>query len=777
MIHLPLVPPQSGDIRSGGAAGSREGSERTVWPIGFSSLRRSGRFLTVVLLGVGFFQASGSEPISFRTDVMAVLSKAGCNAGPCHGNASGKGGFKLSLRGEDPEADYIALTRDASGRRINVIRPEDSLILLKPTSRVAHEGGLRFPVESLEYGILREWLADGAKRETPGRQQPVLERLQVTPAEQIIVQPENSVQLKVLAHWSDGKYRDVSQIAVYEPTRPGVTVTHDGLVRAGEDGEVTVLVRYLHEQVPVRLAFIPARPGFTWPEVVPVNFVDRHVFEKLERLRIRPSGTASDNLFLRRACLDLLGILPTANEARAFVADMRPDKRARLVDRLLERREFAEFWALKWADLLRNEEKALDRKGVELFYRWIRDSIAQGKPLDVFCRELLTARGSTYESPAANFYRSLRAPNVRAETVAQVFLGTRLLCAQCHNHPFDQWTQADYHDWSGLFARVDYKVLENRYPDGLDKHGFLGEQIVFDAPEGEAKNPKTGLTAKPRFLGARSPLAAEADRLESLAAWLTSPQNSRFAAAQVNRIWYHLMGRGLVDPVDDFRSTNPASHPELLEALCREFVSSGYDMRHLIRVIVASRAYQSDSQPDPTAESDEVNYSHTVPRRLSAEQTLDSLAQVAGVPIRFEGYPEGWRAGQIPGVQTMAVRRRGVGPGERFLRVFGKPERLLASEEERSCQTTLGQAFQLITGPVITDLLKRKSNRLDALTASEKSIAEVVDELYWTALTRPPTPVEREAMHQHVETATDRRAALEDITWALVNAKEFILRP
>ncbi len=710
---------------------------------------------------------------SFRSDVMAVLSKAGCNAGPCHGNASGKGGFKLSLRGEDPEADYVALTRDVFGRRVNPIEPDSSLILLKPTTRLAHGGGKRFDRDSLEYAILRRWIAGGAVKRSDAAD---VVSLKVTPAEKIVVEPETTVALDATASLDDGSVRDVSSLAVYEPTRTGVTISHDGVVSASEPGEVTVLVRYLHVQVPVRLAFIPARPGFAWPDVEPRNYVDQWIFAKLKTLRTRPSPKASDAVFLRRAYLDLLGILPTAAEAEAFVADAACDKRTRCVDTLLQRPEFADFWALKWADLLRNEEKALDRKGVELFYRWIRDGIARGKPLDVFVRDMLTARGSTYQNPAANFYRSLRDTRERGETVAQVFLGTRLLCAQCHNHPFDRWTQADYHDWSDLFARVRFKVLENRYPDSLDKHGFLGEQIVYFARDGEAKNPRTGQDAQPRFLGAAKPVSPEVDRLAALARWLTSPENPRFARAQVNRIWYHLMGRGLVDPVDDFRATNPPSHPELLDALTRDFIEHGFDLRHMIRVIMNSHAYQASSLPDETAIDDEVNYSHCIVRRLGAEETLDALCEVAGAPLDFQGYPEGIRAGQIPGVQAVNVRRRGTGSGERFLRIFGKPERLLATEEERSCQTTLGQALQMITGPAITELLRRDGNRLDQWIAAGLSPEAIIDDLYWTALTRAPTTAEKDAMVRHVETATDRRAALEDLSWAVMNAKEFVMR-
>lgn len=704
-----------------------------------------------------------------------MLSKSGCNAGGCHGNASGKGGFKLSLRGEDPDSDFRSLTRDLFGRRVLPNDPDASLLLLKATTRVAHEGGARFNRESPEYGILREWIRAGARDDASSA--PRLVSLTVDPEDRIVLAPATSVPIRVLARYSDDTERDVGRLAVYEPTSAQVTVSPDGLVQSLSSGEVTVVVRYLERQAPVRLAFVPERPGFEWPDFPPRNLVDEHVFARLRELRIAPSDRVDDAGFLRRVSLDLLGLLPTAEEARSFIADPYPDKRARVIEAMLVRSEFADTWALKWSDLLRSEERALDRKGVELFHRWIRDGIASGKPMDQFVRELITARGSTYENPPANFYRSLRDVSTRAETVAQVLLGTRLLCAQCHNHPFDRWTQDDYHQWSGFFTRVGYKVLENRYPDGLDKHAFTGEQIVFALDEGEARHPRSGKTISPRLLGAADPVDPDADRLEVLATWLTAPENPRFARTQVNRIWYHLMGRGLVDPVDDFRATNPPSHPGLLDALTEHFVASGFDLRAVVRLIANSHTYQADSVPDASAVDDVVNYSHNIPRRLAAEPMLDALCQVAGVPLSFKGYPEGIRAGQIPGVQAVSVRRRGAGTGERFLSVFGKPQRLLASEEERSCQTTLGQTLQLMTGPALVDLLRRPGNRLDQLSASGRPPEAILDDLYWTALSRSPTPEERERMVSYLNGASDLRAGLEDIVWALVNAKEFVLRP
>src|SRR5438093_192098 len=450
-------------------------------------MKAGARFACLLVFAALAGEGQASD-VSFQNDVMAVLSKAGCNAGTCHGNRNGKGGFKLSLRGQDPELDFLALTREAGGRRTNRLEPTRSLILLKPTGEVSHEGGLRFSPGSLEFEILERWIAGGCAPDGPST--PRLVTLKAAPEEEVLVEPRDGIQLQARAAFSDGTERDVTRLSVYEPSNTLATVTRDGRVERQGFGETTVLVRYLSLQVPVRLAFVPARPGFAWKGPEPANYIDEHVFAKLQALRINPSELASDSVFFRRACLDALGIRPTADEARAFLADGRPDKRALWIDKLLERPEFADFWALKWSDLLRNEEKVLDRKGVEHFHGWIRRSTLDGKPLDQFARELVTARASTSRNPAANYYWANRDPVSRAETTAQVFLGTRLQCAKCHNHPFDRWTQDDYYGWMAFFSRVGYKILENHRQDKNDQHEFVGEQVVWVAREGDMKDPR-----------------------------------------------------------------------------------------------------------------------------------------------------------------------------------------------------------------------------------------------------------------------------------------------
>ncbi len=734
--------------------------------------------VAIATFGTQASAADSAEPkASFRNDVMAVLSKAGCNAGPCHGNQNGKASFKLSLRGDDPEFDLNALTRDMFARRVNSADPDESLLLLKATTQLAHEGGLRFRKESPEYDILRRWIAAGAIDDTDTA--PKITKLEVTPTERIVIEPAKEVQLSARASFSDGTVRDVTSLTVYEPASTAVKVSHDGLVTRDGPVETTILVRYLNQHVPVRLAFIPARPDFAWRKTPANNFIDDHVFTKLQTLRMNASALCTDNEFVRRAFLDLLGLLPTADEARAFVADQRKDKRARLIDTLLERPEFAEFWALKWSDVLRNEEKVLDRKGVQAYYNWIRQSLAENKPHDQFVREIVSARGSTYQNPPANFYRANRDAVTRSEATAQLFLGTRLQCAKCHNHPFDRWTQTDYYDWANVFARIDYKVLANNRADGLDKHEFNGEQVVYLAREGGVTNPRTGKPAIPRFLGETTkPLTGnskpETDPLAALAQWLTAQPN--FARSQVNWVWFQLLGRGIVDPIDDFRPTNPPSHPALLTQLAGDFAKHTFDLRHLIRLIMTSRSYQLSSEPTPDNSDDAINFSHALPRRLSAEQLLDTQHQVLDVPAKFSGYPDGLRAAQLPGGSPVRRNEGKNGGSEKFLAMFGKPARLLACECERSSETTLGQTFQLISSPEINSLLTQKDNRLTALLASGKTDADLATELYWTALSRPPTPAEAASATRLLSEASGKRAALEDLAWALLNAKEFVLR-
>ncbi len=711
----------------------------------------------------------------FTNDVMSVLSKAGCNLGTCHGNLNGKGGMKLSLRGQDPQYDYHALVLAARGRRINSTAPEQSLILQKATGGVAHRGGIRFAMNSPSYETLMTWLRSGARG--PAKDTARLVRLEVYPREAILIEPQSDVRVQVTASFSDGTTRDVTDMACYELSNLNADVDANGVVSRSKFGETTLIVRYLQEQRPVPIAFTQARPSFKWSEPEEINEIDTHVFAKLQRLRMNPSSLCEDSVFVRRAFLDAIGRIPTATEAQEFVRNADPDKRARLIEQLLTRSEFADFWAMKWADVLRTEEKVLDTKGVEVFHGWIRDCIAEGRPLDVFVRDLVTGVGSTFEQPTANFYRANRDASTRGETAARLFLGTRLQCAKCHNHPFDRWTQDDYYQWSSLFSQLDYEIGENERKDKLDKNEFAGDQVVLVSKQKEIRNPSTDRIAKPKYLGGDE-LSDEAaiDRLASVANWLTSPQNELFVKSQTNFIWYQLMGIGIVDPIDDFRLTNPPSNPPLLESLASDFANSGFNVRFLVGKIMNSRAYQLSAEPNATNTNDETCYSRALVRRLPAEVILDMQSDVLDLPASFLGYPLGIRAVQIPGVQSKASRGSSPEPGDRFLKTFGKPERILACDCERSSETTLKQAFVLI-GDGLNERLASQENRIQRLAGSTLPDKEVIDELYWTAFARGPTDIEESAALQMISSSSDNRAAaLEDLVWALMNAKEFLFR-
>ena len=756
--------------------------------------RRGGIAVSICLLAFLFVRGAGlscwaadTRGVSYRNEVMAVLSKAGCNAGTCHGNKNGKGAFKLSLRGQDPDLDFLAITHDSLSRRVDPFQPEQSLLLQKPTGQIAHEGGSRFQKGSEEYEILRRWITGGLQNDLVTA--PALLGMEVSPSSSVLVHPVDRVQLRVQARFSNGTTCDVTSLAVFEPANSVATVSSDGLLQRQQPSlpaEAVVVVRYLQCREPVRVAFVPDRPAQGLNSMETANYVDRHVFEKLRMLRINPSRLCSDQVFVRRAYLDLLGILPSSEEARSFVkvpagARKTAAKRSRLVEELLQRPEFGDFWALKWADLLRVEGHSLDVKGVQSFHQWIREGISTNKPLDQFVRELITSRGSTYASPAANYYRPNRDPATRAKAAAQIFLGARLQCAECHNHPSDFWTQDDYYDWAANFARINYKVIENKREIGSDQHEWKGEQIVFLASKGSVKNPRTGGEAHPRFLGETVALQTESkedgpDELEALAQWLTTGTNLWFAQVQANRIWHHLMGRGLVDPPDDFRLTNPASHPALLDDLAKDFVAHKYDMRYLIRLIMNSRAYQLDSEPSETNQDDQSNYSHALVRRLGAEQLLDCQSQVIGIPLKFAGFPAGFRAAQLPGVRPESKGKRRSNQLDQFLELFGKTPRLLATDTERSCECNLGQAFQLISGVTVNDMLAGQENRVGRLLAAGKSDSEILQELYWTALTRSPSSEELNQLLPLLHQAKDKRQEFDDILWALLNSKEFLFR-
>jgi hypothetical protein len=606
---------------------------------------------------------------------------------------------------------------------------------------------------------------------------PSLVSLNVAPAEVILREPEDAFQIRVEAEFADGETRDVTRLAVYEPAMPIVSITPDGKVTREKFGETAITVRYLQQKRAVRVVMIPKREEFVWNGMQPDNFIDEVIFAKLKTLRVNPSPVCDDSTFLRRASLDLLGIPPTAQEAKQFVYDSSPGKRERLIDRLLERPQFADRWALLWSDLLRNEEKTLDPKGVRNFHAWLRSSFSENKPFDQLVRELISARGSTYQNPPSNYYRAMRDPVMRAESTAQLFLGVRLQCAKCHNHPFDRWTQDDYYSWTNFFSGIDYRVLSNNRYDDNDKHQFDGEQLVVFNRKLDVKHPETGEAMQPSVLG-NQPVEIEnpSRRLEKLAEWVTSSENRRFRESQANRIWSQLMGTGIVDPIDDFRDTNPASHPGLLTRLGQEFAGSGFDLKSLLRLIMNSKTYQLSSQPTEENSAQGRNFAYAKNERLSAEALLDAFSVALQTDVKFTNQPAGLRAGQMPGVRSLETRYQRPSKGDQFLALFGKPPRLQSCECERSDETTLKQAFQLLSGELLQDLIQRDDNVLDRVMRAESEAGPQIKAVYWQLLSRPPGDEELTRMTEYLARQKSRRRGLEDIAWALLTSNEFLLR-
>jgi hypothetical protein len=719
------------------------------------------------LLGLVILACGAAEP-SFRLEVQPMLVRAGCSSGPCHGNLNGKGGFKLSLRGEDPSFDLRAILRGATGRRVSSLDPAESLLLKKASGAVPHEGGVRLNPDTFGHKLLARWIEAGCPDDTA--KAPAVTRLEVSPGEQFVRPGIDKVTLKVTALLADGTRRDVGALATFEPATQAL-VTHSApVVEANRRGAGSVLVSYAGAQAVARLHFLDHEP---LPVAEAAHPVDRLVQGRLARAGEKTAPPVPDHVFLRRVWFDLAGTPPPVEVSRAFLADKSPDKRARQIDALLEGPAFAEVMALKWADILRVEEKTLDARGVAAMHGWLRRAFLDRMPLDAMARELISGRGSTYAHPPANFYRALRDEQARAEAVGQVFLGLRLQCAKCHNHPFDRWKQDDYHSFASLFSRVRYQILSNDKRDMLDKHEFNGEQIVYMARSGEYKHPGGGLVA-PRILDLAGAVPESADPLVVLAEWVGSAANPYFAKAQANRLWRHLMGRGLVDPEDDFRLANPPSNPELLDFLTAELVRGGFEARSVLRLIATSQAYQRSWTNDDDEEDDGLA-SSSRPRPLPAEQVLDALSQVTGSPLQLKGWPKGTRAQELPGV--LATREGGRRPGsnvDRFLRVFGKPERLLSCDCERSSEPTLAQTFQLLTGDLLQEMLARSDNRLAGLVSAP--LDKAVEELYLAVLARRPSTGEAEGAARIVSSARSRREGLEDLLWGLVNSREFLLR-
>jgi hypothetical protein len=714
-------------------------------------------------LSVQTSQLQQEQPVSFRHHVIAALNVGGCNMGACHGTPSGKNGFKLSLRGFDPAADYVQLTRDVLGRRTSVHHPEESLLLAKGLGRVAHAGGMRFVNGSVPVNLLVAWHKQGMQNDSA--QLPKLTKIEVAPGRRVYHAPARWQQLAVKAHFSDGSVRDVTRLTNFSSSDAAIAETSlEGLVEFRQAGEVAILCRYLDELQSVRLTYLEPREGFVWQEPPQHNFVDQHAFAQMKLMSIRPSELCTDSEFVRRVTLDVVGRLPTVAEVKAFLADPALDKRSKWIDRLLEMPEYADFWALKWADVLRNNRKTIQYKGAVALQRWLRGHFLANTPIDEIVRQLITASGQTFANPPANYYRITRDPQNLAESTAQLFMGVRMQCAKCHNHPFERWTQDDYYNLASFFARVRLRRDPDSAPPKQDRD-FA--DIVYLDRGGEIHQPRTGRLVVPSFPGGIvAKIAPDQDRREVLAQWLVAADNPFFAKSVVNRVWYHLFGKGIVDPVDDFRDSNPACNEALLEALTADFVKHRFDLKHLIRTICNSRTYQLSAQTNEFNEQDGKYFSHAYTKLHSAEQLLDAISDVMELPERFAGVPAGTRAIQLPDGEI----------NHPFLKTFGQPARELACECEREGEANLGQALQLINGPTINEKLRANNNRIGRLLGSKLSDEEILRELYLATLSREPVEAERRTMLEFVGRQPDRRRAWEDVHWTLMNTKEFLFR-
>jgi len=716
---------------------------------------RHGANQAVIRVEVSGFQSPA--PVSFETQVMPILSKAGCNAGACHGKAEGKNGFKLSVFGFDPAADYEALLKEARGRRVLPSSPEHSLMLRKATGQIAHGGGHRFEPDSLPYKRLRRWIAEGASLTPgpPGRAGPdlPLEGIEVEPREQVLgfggIQ-----QLRVTAIDAGGNRCCVTVAAQYDSNASAVAkVDGRGLVQAGAvPGQAAILVRYLGHVTICRVT-IP-RTGTRFARPPEANFIDRLAWDHLERLGIAPGELADDATFLRRVSLDTIGTLPTVAEARAFLTDSRADKRRLLLDKLLERPEYADYWAMRWSDLLRVDRDTISPAGAVAITRWLRRQFADNRPYDEMVRGIVTARGGTADDGPAAVYKAFATPEETSRSFSQLFLGVRIQCAQCHHHPSDRWGQDDYFALAGFFTGIGRKAL----PGGGD--------AVFAQVGTELKHPRTGQPVAVRALGAApADFAGTPDRRDVLARWMTAPDNPFFARALANRLWAHYFGRGLVEPLDDLRATNPATNEALLDALAKHLRELKFDVKAFTRTLLSSRLYQLSGQVQPSAAGDEQNFAHAVPRAVPAEVLLDAISQATGVAEKFNGWPEGYRAIQVWDNRMPSY----------FFRIFGRPVRASVCECERSNEPSIAQALHLMNSEEIMSKIHARDGNVRRLARSAKTPTEIIDELYLSTLSRYPSEKERTRMLQvFTEAGTDRQAAVEDVLWALLNTREFV---
>ena len=725
---------------------------------GIISSRRDGAGRIAVTVGetrlvvdVTVRNSQVAPQFHFERDIVPILSRFGCNTSGCHGKAEGQNGFKLSVFGFDPPADYAALLFEARGRRISLTRPEESLLLRKASGGSPHGGGVRIARGSLEYESLRDWIQAGAPLGSAS--DPQVASIELTPRERTLPGGLQQ-QLRVIATYTDGQRKDVTPLAKFQSNQEGLAIVDEhGRVTVGQtSGEVAVMAAFMGH-VDVFRASLPQLKvpvGDDYP--AEQNVIDRLVHAKLRTLRIVPSEVCSDADFLRRAALDITGTLPTAEQSQKFLADASPTKRAALVDQLLQQPEYADYWALKWADLLRVDRGKLGHRAAYDYYRWIRDSFAQNRPFDQFARELITAEGLLTEQPAGHFYQVLTQPGERASTISQVFLGVRIECAQCHHHPYDRWSQQDYVGMQGFFTQPTFKNTAR------------GQLLFTTETVADLKHPRTGDSVPAYPLGA-VPTATSDHRRQQLADWMTAPQNPWFARNVVNRMWAHFTGRGIIEPVDDTRLTNPPSNPELLDALAQNFIDCGYDLHALIRLMTSSRTYQLSTEPNATNAGDELNYSRAWLRPLEAEVLLDALCATTDVPEKFPGVPAGYRAVQLWDSQVQ----------HEFLKIFGRPVRATACQCERVAEPTVAQVLKVMNSPLVQSKLTHAGGRVARWTASTLSPGELAEEMYLTFFNRLPDDAEAARAAEFLaRPGSDRRQAIEDLAWSLLNSTEFV---
>ncbi len=729
-------------------------------------MRRFAYLLAVCALGFAPTVRAADPAPTFERDIQPILTRAGCNAGACHGKARGQNGFQLSLLAYDNDFDFAAITTEARGRRIFPANPTFSLILRKASGQTPHGGGKKLPEGSPEYRTLEMWIAAGTPR-TPA-DAAKLEKITLSPGSKLMKFHETQ-QLAVTAHYSDGTTRDVTRLAQFSSSESVyAAVDANGLVKAGPiPGEAAIMARFAEKFAVCNVLIplpVPVDAG-VYERLPRNNFIDGSVWAKLKQLNVTPAEVSGDAQFHRRVYLDIIGRLPAPDETRAFLADTDPKKREKLIDALLERPEYADFWANKWTDLLRPNPYHVGMKATYNFDQWIRKSFRANKPYDQFVREIIAANGSTFTNGAAVFYRNRREPDELTTMVSQLFLGVRLDCAKCHHHPFEVWGQDDFYSFAAFFGRIGRKGV------GISAPISGGEEAIhLGTPTGRrggpVKHPLTGKEMIPTpLLGKPLDLDPERDPREVLAAWVTAPENPYFARVIANRVWADLMGRGIVDPVDDIRATNPPSNPELLDALAEDFRKNKCDLKKLIRTICVSHVYQLSTTPNDRNASDLRNYSRHYRQRLRAEVLLDMVSDITGVPEKFEAMPVGSRA-----IEVWTARSQSV-----FLDSFGRPDPNQDPPCERTADTTVVQALHLMNSPALHRKVTSDDGRCAELAKSKKTPTEIVDELYLLAYCRYPTDTERaNAVKRFDKKGATRRSATEDLMWALINTPEFV---